>query len=171
MSGKHRDSGRDAVSWLATAFVVFLGLSGCGFVILVFANEPRQPVLVISGTFLALAILFWVLREKPKQTVADEEAKWLGIFAKPKRTLVYKLTRHKPPKIVQFGINQPPTAEQIREIKELSDGMKNWVPPPATPTPVRNGPNRVTAGGANLGLGAIHRWASRSEIRPPEKRG
>src|SRR5262245_63494163 len=122
MSGKHPDGGREAVSWLATVFVVFLGLCCCGFVILSFANNPQQPVLVISGMFLALAILFWVLREKPKQTVAEEEAKWFGIFTKPKPTLVYKLTRHKKPKIVQFGTNQPPTAEQIREIKELTDG-------------------------------------------------
>ena len=135
MSGKHRDAGREAVYWLATAVVVFLGLSCCGFVISAFANDPQQPVLVISGTFLALAILFWVLREKPKQTVADEEAKWFGIFTKPRQTLTYKLTRHKKPKIVQFGTNQPPTAEQIREIKELTDGMKNWVPPTSDPDP------------------------------------
>ncbi len=135
MSGKHRGGGREAVSWLAAVFVVLLGINCCGLVIFLFANNPQQPVLVISGVFLGLAILFWVLRENPKQTVADEEAKWFGIFAKPKQTLAYKLTRHKKPKIVQFGTNQPPTAEQIREIKELTDGMKNWVPPTSDPDP------------------------------------
>ncbi|HLQ44290.1 MAG TPA: hypothetical protein VK137_06150, partial [Planctomycetaceae bacterium] len=56
-----------------------------------------------------------------------------GIFTKPKPTISLKLTRHKKPQIVQFGTNQPPTVEGIREIKELTDGMKNWVPPKTDP--------------------------------------
>ncbi len=134
MSGnKGKDSGGEAVAWLATGAVCFLGIVFIGFIILVFANEPTKPVLIVSGLFLGLAILLFLLRENPKEAVNEEEEKWFGIFRKPKAVTRYKLTRHRKPKIVQFGTNAPPTAERIREIKEVSDGMKNWVPPKTDP--------------------------------------
>lgn len=132
MSSK-RDGGREAVSWLATGAVFFLGVLFCGFTILAFANEPRKPILVMSGVFVGLAIVLFLLRDKPKTSIEEEEAKWFGIFRKPKAITRYKLTRHRKPKIVQFGTNEPPTAEQLREIKEVTDGMKNWAPPDTNP--------------------------------------
>ena len=129
----NRDGGRDAVSWLATGFVFLLGILFCGFIILVYANEPRKPVMVLAGVFLSLALMMWLLREKPKEAIAEQEAKWFGIFAKPKVVSTLKLTRRKKPKIVEFGTNVPPDAQRIREIKEVSDGMKNWVPPKTDP--------------------------------------
>lgn len=132
MSGK-RDSGREAVSWLATGAVCFLGVLFCGVILLTFANEPSKPILVMSGVFVALAIMLYGLREKPKDSIIEEEEKWFGLFRKPKAITRYKLTRHRKPKIVQFGTNEPPTAERIREIKEVSDGLKNWAPPETDP--------------------------------------
>jgi hypothetical protein len=132
MSG-NKDSGREAVAWLATGAVCFLGVLFIGVVILLFANEPGRPALIAAGLFLGLAILLFLLREKPKNSIDDEEAKWFGIFRKPKAIARYKLTRRRKPKIVQFGTNEPPTAERIREIKEVSDGMKNWTPPKTDP--------------------------------------
>lgn len=132
MSG-NKDGGREAVAWLATGAVCFLGILFSGLIILMFANEPTKPVLIVSGLFLGLAILLFLLREKPKELVETEEEKWFGIFRKPKAVTRYKVTRHRKPKIVEFGTNAPPTAERIREIKEVSDGMKNWVPPSTDP--------------------------------------
>ncbi len=132
MSG-NRDRGREAVSWLATGAVLFLGVVFCGFVILVAANEPKKPILIMSGVFLGLAILLWLLREKPNTVIEEEEAKWFGLFRKPKESTPYKLSRRRKPKIVQFGTNEPPDADRIREIKELTDGMKNWSPPETDP--------------------------------------
>ncbi len=133
MSGNKGKDSSAAVAWLATGAVCFLGIVFIGFIILVFANEPTKPVLIVSGLFLGLAILLFLLRENPKDVVDAEEEKWFGIFRKPKAITRYKLTRHRKPKIVQFGTNEPPTAERIREIKEVSDGMKNWVPPKTDP--------------------------------------
>jgi hypothetical protein len=134
MSGSNgKDSGGEAVAWLATGAVCFLGILFIGFIILVFANDPTKPVLIGSGLFLGLAILLFLLRENPKEAIQEEEGKWFGIFRKPKAVTRYKLTRHRKPKIVQFGTNEPPTADRIREIKEVSDGMKNWVPPKTDP--------------------------------------
>lgn len=130
---EHKDGGREAVAWLATGAVCFLGIVFIGFVIVMFANEPTKPVLIVSGLSLGLAILLFLLREKPKDTVEAEEEKWFGLFRKPKAITRYKLTRRRKPKIVQFGTNEPPTAERIREIKEVTDGMKNWVPPKTDP--------------------------------------
>ena len=132
MSGK-RDSGREAVAWLATAAVFFLGVLFCGFSILSFSNEPRKPILIMSGVFIGLAIVLFLSRDKPQKSIEEEEAKWFGLFRKPKVMTRYKLRRHKKPKIVQFGTNEPPTAERIREIKEVTDGMKNWAPPETDP--------------------------------------
>jgi hypothetical protein len=134
MSGNSgKDNGSAAVAWLATGAVCFLGIVFIGFIILVFANEPTKPVLIVSGLFLGLAILLFLLRDKPKDIVQDEEEKWFGIFRKPKAITRYKVTRHRKPKIVKFGTNEPPTAERIREIKEVTDGMKNWTPPKTDP--------------------------------------
>lgn len=132
MSGK-RDSGREAISWLATGAVCFLGVLFCGVILLTFAKEPSKPILVMSGVFVALAIVLYVLRENPKDSIIEEEEKWFGLFRKPKAFTRYKLTRHRKPKIVQFGTNEPPNADRIREIKEANDGMKNWTPPDADP--------------------------------------
>jgi hypothetical protein len=129
----NRDGGRDAVSWLATGVVCLMGIVFCVFVVLAFANEPQKPVMLLAGIFLSLAMLMWLLREKPKEAIAEKEAKWFGIFAKPKVVSKLKITRRKKPKIVQFGTNEPPDAERIREIKEVTDGMKNWVPPKTQP--------------------------------------
>lgn len=132
MSGK-RDGGREAVSWLATGAVFFFGVLFCGFTILAFANEPRKPILVASGLSIGLAIVLFVLREKPKDSVEGGEEKWFGLFRNPKVVTRYKPTRHRKPKIVQFGTNEPPSADSIREIKEVTDGMKNWAPPETDP--------------------------------------
>ncbi|MCX7419388.1 MAG: hypothetical protein NT013_07600 [Planctomycetia bacterium] len=129
----NRDGGHDAVSWLATGVVSLMGIIFSGFVVLAFANDPQKPVMLLAGVFLSLAVLMWLLREKPKVVIAEKEAKWLGIFAKPKVVSKLRLTRRKKPKIEQFGTNEPPDAERIREIKELTDGMKNWVPPKTDP--------------------------------------
>lgn len=110
-----------------------MGVIFVGFVILAFANNPVKPILAMSGIFLGVAVLLWLLREKPKKTIEEEEAKWFGLFRKPKETKAYKLSRRRKPKIIQFGTNEPPDVERIREIKELSDGMKNWAPPATDP--------------------------------------
>lgn len=133
MTGHRRDGGREAVIWLATVVVVFLGVIFCGFVILSYSNDPKKPIAIMSGVFLLMAIALLLTREKPKQTIEEQEAKWFGIFTKPKSVTRIRLTRRKKPKIVQFGTNEPPNAERIREIKEVSDGMKNWSPPKTDP--------------------------------------
>jgi hypothetical protein len=130
---KNKDNRSEAVAWLATGAVCFLGVLFIGFVILLFANEPTKPALIVGGLFLTLALQLFLLREKPKDAINAEEEKWFGLFRKPKAMTRYKLTRRRKPKIVQFGTNEPPTPEGIREIKELTDGMKNWTPPKTNP--------------------------------------
>lgn len=126
----NRNSGRDAVSWLATGFVFFLGVLFCGFITLAFSNEPHKPVLIISAVLLGFAIVIFGLREKPTGGENEDQPRWFGWFRKRRETMSFKVARRRRRlKIVQFGTNTPPTAEQIREIKEVSDGMKNWVPP------------------------------------------
>lgn len=132
MSGK-QDGGREAVSWLATGAVCFLGILFCGVILLTFVKEPSKPILVMSGVLLAFAVMLYLLREKPKDSIQQQEEKWFGLFRKPKVITRYKLTRHRKPKIVQFGTNEPPTVERIRELREVSDGMKNWSPPETDP--------------------------------------
>ena len=83
--------------------------------------------------FVGFAVLIWLLRDKPSDVIGDEETKWFGLFRKPKATTSLKLHRRRQPKIVEFGTNEPPSAERVREIKELTDGMKNWVPPATDP--------------------------------------
>lgn len=144
MSGRRNDGGREAVSWLATGVVCFLGILFCGFIVLMFARNPQTSILTMSSIFVGFAVLMWLLREKPPDVIGEEESKWFGFFRKAKPTRSLKLHRRRQPKIVEFGTNEPPSAEKIREIKELTDGMKNWVPP-ATDPHHKESPSRPAA--------------------------
>ena len=96
MSGHRNDGGREAVSWLATGIVCFLGILFCGFIVLMFAKNPEAPILTMSSVFVGFAVLLWLLREKPSDVIGEEESKWFGLFRKPKPTMSLKLHRRKP---------------------------------------------------------------------------
>lgn len=55
-------------------------------ILLTFAKEPSKPILVMSGVFVALAIMLYGLREKPKESILEEEENGSGGFANPKQS-------------------------------------------------------------------------------------
>lgn len=119
-----RDPGRTAATLFATTFVFLGGLVFCSFILVAFVENPAPHLIVCAALFLGLALLSWLLGER----ISD----WIPTPA----GLLSRLTRRKPPTLnyeprrrvryIQFGSNQPPSVEDVREAAEYSPN--NWVP-------------------------------------------
>ena len=144
--GPH-NAGRDAVAILATCFVMMLGLVICGFIILAFNKDPTQPLIACAVLFSSSGLLLWLLREKPKNRVLEEECFWFSRKRKCQHEPVYNPVRRKNTPPEQLGTNKPPSVESIRD---LADGLNTWVP-----SKKRTGDRRSTWGRRNLKAGLL----------------
>jgi hypothetical protein len=130
------DAGRKAVAWLAVAFTLTVGASVCSFIILAFADDPRQAFAVL-GCVMAVIIFFLWSISTPKDKSASRT--WLQFWRKvhepPDPAELYQPRRRRGKKS-PLGSNQPPTIESVREIAERH---ARWVPHGAPPK--RNRPN------------------------------
>ncbi len=118
------DSGREATALLATAFVVTIGLALCVGMIFVFPQDPRQPAMFGGGILLVFLVLMYLLRDK--KTRPTNSASVLIWGRKPQETEPdYKPQLIKQPERRNYGGNEPPTAERLREIRAESN---RWVP-------------------------------------------
>jgi len=113
-------SDNNSGSWAAAYFILSMGMVGLtGLSMLAFEEHPESAwaVLAIIAVLLLLSILLRRI-DLPSATLG-------GIFGrKRKRSLDYE-PRLKKPKSLEFGTNQPPTVEDIREAAESGN---NWVP-------------------------------------------
>ncbi len=55
------DAGRQAAAWLAVAFTMTCGAAVCSFIILAFADQPRQAFLVLGGILGGILLVLWLL--------------------------------------------------------------------------------------------------------------
>ena len=107
---------------LAAAYLIFcVGLVGCTIcTALLFHQTPNlsMAVLSVGGAFALLSV---VLKLKP-----DLPSDCLWIFTRGRRSAEKEYT----PRLIKsksesYGTNRPPTAEEIRDLK---DNPRNWVP-------------------------------------------
>ncbi len=121
------DGGHDAVVMLAAGVVLAFGAAFCAFFIL-FAAENASKALMISLTGFTLALaLIWILSTEPMDP--EEKRRWWSRLLR--RQLPAKTYRPKPrmkTKVIEYGTNQPPSAESVRQIKAETDGVRNWSP-------------------------------------------
>jgi hypothetical protein len=107
------------------ASTVVLTLFTFGVIVAGSAAFPRQPGMVwliaIGGAILSLLIV-WLLRDRPDGSLRDSFA-WLS--RKPREASIDYQPQVKRPDRVRYGTNRPPTAEELRDMKE---GDRNWVP-------------------------------------------
>ncbi len=113
----------DGSGSLAAAFVVIsTGLFGLAACTLLFVNdEPLGPLLLLGGYFASALFFLWLLSgrgELPsvRHFIFRGRANNAVVKYEP------KLVRQRP---ASYGTNHPPSAEEIRD---LSDGLRNWVP-------------------------------------------
>jgi hypothetical protein len=124
---RNPDTGRRAVTLLATAFVVLTGATLTAFVVLSFAERGGWQPWAIWGSLFGLVVLvLWSLYERP------EGGTWrLRLFWFRNREQVDPLTLYKPRKRrfrpeEPWGSNQPPTLESLRETAQ--ETSVRWVP-------------------------------------------
>ncbi len=124
------DLGDKATALLATTFVVFGGAAVCALIATAFSSRPSERALTLGAVFAAMLLLLWVLRERPRNELKETRYFWL-LRRRPKRQkTVVEIRFQRPRKPTQYGTNRPPTAEQIRELRE---NVNTWVPASAPP--------------------------------------
>lgn len=126
----HNDDGNDAVAMLATVVVLVLGAAFCSLIVLLVAENASHALMVSSCVIGGAVCLIWVLRGGSDSETRRRGETWLRIFRRRQPKAVYKAQRVKKDKPApeEWGQNRPPSVESIREIKQATDGMKNWAP-------------------------------------------
>lgn len=134
---RNPDGGRQAVAWLAVAFALTTGTCVCAFIILAFADQPREPFLVLGGIVTGIILFLWGLSSpKEKNLTQSRFLFWLKARDEIDPAAAYQ-PRRKRRRGDKLGSNGPPTLESVREITETH---ARWVP--HGPAPRRDRPDR-----------------------------
>jgi len=125
---RNSEPGRQAVTWLATAFVVVVGAASCAFIVLGVVDQPTGPLLVWGGLFGAIVLLLASLAI-PRDTQQGKGwfRLWLASRDKTDPTQVYRIGKKRGPGTMPLGENEPPTLESVREAAEQGASVR-WVP-------------------------------------------
>lgn len=125
MSGRN-EAGQQAATLLATTFVVFLGLLFCTAIIFAFSQQPAIPIAVIVSTFTGVMLLASALRSGDSTHTEEKLGVWQYLTSGRTREKVHiKVAYKRGRRSREFGTNEPPTAESVREIREMNNG---WEP-------------------------------------------
>ena len=117
--------GRTAAAWLAVAFTLTTGTAVCSFIILSFADDPRQGFLVLGGIIAGIILLLWgISAPKDKHQSRDLLRFWRKTQEPLDPAELYQPKKRRLKKS-PLGSNQPPTLESVREIAEQNS---RWVP-------------------------------------------
>lgn len=120
---RNSELGRQAVVWLATAFVILIGAAACAFIILASVEQPSQPFLVWGAAFGGIIVVFALVAVPRDKRQGNG---WLRLWLASRRTPRHVLRiGRKRPAPTQFGTNAPPTLDSVREAAEQN---VTWVP-------------------------------------------
>ena len=139
-------SNRRSGSALGATAVLFLGSVGAGILAGVLGNDPNYSMLVLVLGGSGILLLLWLAFRNPAGSMLDSFA-WM--VSRQREDDVTYLPRRRqrgmPPPISLT----PPTAEEVRELKESGstwvpgrNSRKAELPPPAQAPPARQTPPR-----------------------------
>ena len=114
MSRRNSDSGRMAVAWLATAFVIVIGAAASIFVI-VFATEERKGPLIVSAIALSSLVMILVSLSVRRDNPVNRLHLWFSAQNRSDPTDDYRAARRRIKDREQLGQNEPPTVETVRD--------------------------------------------------------
>ena len=133
---RNPEPGRQAVLWLATAFVILIGAAACAMIIVVAVEHPSLPLVICGAIFCGLVMLLVsmaVPRDKHSAT------RWLRFILSARDKTdpqhVLRIGRKRKSAQGEYGTNSPPTLDSVREASEQN---VSWVPhgrPPDRPRP------------------------------------
>ena len=107
---------------LATAAILLMGTAFVVAIILGFGEAKPIPIAIAVGCGFTVGLLLWLLRDKPEAKQRHWFA-WVSSRRGVPEPPAYRLAiiRQK----LEFGKKQPPTLEELREMK---DPTRTWVP-------------------------------------------
>jgi hypothetical protein len=124
---QNHDSGNKAVTLLATCFVVLGGAITCTAIAVAADPAHLEATLIpVGGVVLGIAMLLWILRERPPESQA--RVKW-GWLAHRTRKVAYRVKPRVPRGQRTPAPTGPPTADSIREI---TGRQSTWIPAATT---------------------------------------
>ncbi len=131
------DAGRQAAAWLAVAFTMTCGAAVCSFIILAFADQPRQAFLVLGGILGGILLVLWLMNAPRDPDLPRRKLFfWLKEKEQPDPVELYRPKPRQREERRPLGSNQPPTLESVREITRQN---VRWVPHGTNPR--RDPPN------------------------------
>ena len=123
---RNSEPGRQAVLWLATAFVVLIGAAGCTFIILAAVENPSTPLLIMGSFFVGLILLLVSLSaSRDARAGRSWMDLWMAMRGKSDPKTVLRIGRKKASSNVEFGNNAPPTLDSVRNAAAQN---VTWVP-------------------------------------------
>ncbi len=133
---RNPEPGRQAVLWLATAFVILIGAAACAFIIVVAVENPSQHLVIWGAMFGGLVVLLLsmaVPRDKHSAT------RWLRFLLSARDRTdprhVLRIGRKRKSAKEEFGTNSPPTLDSVRDAAEQNVSWVPHGPPPDRPRP------------------------------------
>jgi hypothetical protein len=119
-----RDHGRYAAGLFAATVVITCGLGVCLMFAFVFAPDVWWPLLLIIGGVAALSTTLWLFTEPPYRRAKDSNL--YGVRKELVDNYVESFRpRHRRRAGRDLGTNKPPSADDLRQIKEDSNA---WYP-------------------------------------------
>ena len=115
--------GRETAELLASTAVLAMGFCFCLMLIIIFAEDVRWPLTILCGATALVALMPWLNRRD--KTSANSELSFWARFRKP----VEPVINYEPRKARgrrRTTENQPPSAEELREMRDSS--LNTWVP-------------------------------------------
>jgi len=135
---RNPEPGRQAVTWLATSFVVLLGTAACAFIVVATVDRPSWDLLNLGALLTGVVIFLACMSiSRDRRTGNAWLRLWMAIRGKSDPKTVLRIGRKKSSVESQYGTNAPPTLESIREAAEQN---VSWVP--HGPPPDRSHPSR-----------------------------
>jgi hypothetical protein len=122
---RNSDSGKHSSAILASSFVFAGGLMACAMIVFLFSSDSRKPLLLCALGLLVPGLFLWLLRDKPPREARTRHFYWLTRTKPEDYFPKYVPKRRRSRKTEVFGINEPPTAESLRD---LQDNANTWVP-------------------------------------------
>jgi hypothetical protein len=119
-----REYGRYAAGLFAATVVMTTGLGVCVIIAFLFAPDAWWPLVGIVGGVAALSLTLWLFSDTPLRRAKDSN------LYRVRKELVDEYVqsfrpRHRPRQVRQVGTNKPPSADDLRQIKEDSNA---WYP-------------------------------------------
>ena len=130
---RNSEPGRQAATWLVTAFVVVAGAASCAFIIMAVVDRPTRPLLIGAGLFGGLVLVLGLMAVPRDTQIAKSWIRfWLASRDKTDPNQVFRVGKKRNSADTPLGTNQPPTLESVREAAEQGASVR-WVPHGSSP--------------------------------------